>query len=149
MAIIDLSGVSVMNFLPEGESVCRIMKQEMKASKEKGTPMVEVTFQDKLGREEKQNFVLSDKALFRIKTLAVMSGLSEAQTNSNKFDTAWLQGRSVLVVKTKKGMRQIMGQDGQPRDVPDYDVQFGKATGTAEGSGAAPAPSHNEENIPF
>lgn len=154
MAIIDLSKVSVMNFLPEGESVATIVKQEMKTSKEKGTPMVEVTFRNRRGQEDRQHFVLSDKALFRLKTLAVMSGLSEAQTNSTQFDTAWLVGRSVLVIKTKKGMRQIVTDQGH-KDVPEYDFQFGKAEGATApaagpaSSGSTPSDVMNAEDIPF
>lgn len=145
MAILDLSKVSSNTFLPEGESVCRVTKVEDKASKDKGTPMVVVTLADRLGRSEQQHFVLSDKALFRIKGFALACGIPEA--SMARFDTRSLAGCSVLVIKTKKGMRMITTEAG-PKEVPDYDFQFGKADG-AQPAAAAPGASVPADDIPF
>lgn len=137
MARLDLSKVNASNFLPEGESVCKIVKIESKLSKEAKTPMEEFTFRDRLGREERQHFVFTEKALFRIKGLAIAAGFDLEKTNWADFETRNLMGKSVLVVKVKKGMRTVATDTG-PKEFPDYDVNFGPA-GAAPAGGPPPA----------
>lgn len=146
MAILDLSKVSANTFLPEGESVCTVRASKEVASKEKGTPMIEVEVSDRLGRSDRINFVLSEKALFRIKGFALACGFKE--DGMQRFDTTKLVGKKVLVIKTQKGTRMFDG-----REVKDYEHNFGPVEGAtaAAAPGAAPANEggFTEDEIPF
>lgn len=135
MAVVNLAGVQASTYLEEGESVCSVVKVEDKASKDKGTPMVVVTLRDRLGRSDMENFVLSDKALFRLKGFAIACGIPEERLNG-KFNTDELRGKSVLVIKRLKGMRTIPTETG-PKEVKDFERAFGPASGAP--SAAAPA----------
>lgn len=146
MARLDLSKVNVMNFLPEGENECTIVKIESQLTKEKKEPMEVFTFRDRLGREDRQFFTLGEKNLFRIKGLAIAAGMPAEGAHWATFDTGSLRGKRLLVVKKKIGMRQIITESG-PKDVPDYEFAYAQASGAQPASGSStPA---GEDDIPF
>lgn len=148
MAILDLSKVNSNQFLPEGETICTVKKVMDTKSKEKGTAMVEVELVDRLGRLDRINFVLSEKALFRIKSFALACGFPEEQMA--KFDTSKLLGKKVLVIKTQKGMRTITTEQG-PKEVKDYEHNFGPANfdSASDPKDLGGSASVSEDEIPF
>lgn len=151
MAILDLSKVSAVNYLPEGETICTVKKAVDTVSRENKTPMIEVELTDRLGRSDKVNFVLSEKALFRIKIFALACGFKEEQMS--KFDTSKLVGKKVLVIKSLKGMRTITTDSG-PKEVKDYDHNFGPAdfstaSDPADLSQGKAGGGFTEDEIPF
>lgn len=129
--ILDLSKVTANTFLPEGATVCMVADVRDTTSKDKGTPMVEVTLRDQRGRSERVNLVATEKALFRIKAFALAAGFTEEQTH--KLDTRNFKGKAVTVFKEKKGMRMIPTDTG-PKEVTDYEITFGPAESTPIGS---------------
>lgn len=141
MAILDLSKVNANAFLPEGESICTVRAARDTKSKEKGTDMVEIEFADKLGRNDKVNFVLSEKALFRIKQLALALGYTE--DSMQRINTASFVGKKVLVIKTQKGVRMYDG-----KEYKDYEHSFGPAQ-AAEAGSANTATAASDDDIPF
>lgn len=151
MAIVNFSKKDIegQEYLPEGESVCTVTKVEEIPAKS-GSDMVVVTLADRLGRTARENFVLTEKALFRLARFAKACGFQPGEIE-NGFDTNRLRGRKVVVIKTFSGMRT--GNDG--REYKDYEHSFGKvekgSDAGAPASSSAPTAGgeFNSDEIPF
>jgi hypothetical protein len=100
-------------FLPTGRSVVRIANVEETQSKS-GNPMLVVTVEGVgrwSGREGKEYFPLSDKAKWKLSSLAQAVGYTPERLVAEGLDTNQLVGKTFEIEKNQTGVRMYEGKE--------------------------------------
>lgn len=132
----DLEG---SNFIPEGETEVVISKLETAKSKN-GADMLIVHLKDRLAREEKEYFSLSEKALWKLAAFAKAAGFAQEDLKASGLNVPKLAGKHLLMVKTQVGVRRHEG-----KELKDYEKTFYKLQ--KEAAENKPASSESFDDI--
>lgn len=126
------------NFIPEGETEVMVAQIDSGNSKG-GEPMLTVVLKDRMGREAKEYFLLSDKTLWKLANFAMAGGIAKDQLAANGLEVGKLLGLRLMMVKKQVGVRDYNG-----KSVKDYSQEFFKLQ-----QGAATPSAAKEDDILF
>lgn len=118
-------------YMPEGEHEVFVTKIEEAMSKA-GNPMLVITVSDRMGRNERVYFPVSDASKWKLASFAMACGISVEALKANGLNVPHLMGKKTMLVKKQSGVEMYDGKEKK-----QYDVQFFKITGTQPTSGSS------------
>jgi len=122
----DLAGNS---YIPVGEHEVVVAKIEEQDSKQ-GEKMLVVHVRDRMLREAKEYFVLTEKALWKLAGFAIACGIDKEELAANGLNVSKLMGSKLIMIKKQTGVRMYDG-----KEVKDYSNEYFRPQNVADKEG--------------